>query len=78
MFDERFEFYYYDPDFCRQAELKGVSCGDWDISLIRESHGSFSSESWSSEYQKYLSKWEDRLFDSPQKIERFKLEFSHF
>jgi len=58
-FDERFQFHFYDLDFCRQAELKNVSCGTWDLSLIHESGGSFGSEGWRSSYQQYLNKWGD-------------------
>ncbi len=56
-FDERFQFHFYDLDFCRQAELKNISCGTWDISLIHESGGNFGSEGWKTSYQQYLEKW---------------------
>ncbi len=56
-FDERFDFHFYDMDFCRHAETKEVSCGTWDIALMHESGGSFGSEAWKSAYAKYLSKW---------------------
>jgi len=58
-FDERFQFHFYDLDFCRQAELKNVSCGTWDLSLMHESGGSFGSVGWNSSYQEYLNKWGD-------------------
>jgi hypothetical protein len=58
-FDERFDFHFYDLDFCRQAEEKGLSCGTWDLSLIHESGGSFGSEGWRIAYQKYLQKWKN-------------------
>jgi hypothetical protein len=58
-FDERFDFHFYDLDFCRQAESKDISCGTWDLSLIHESSGNFGSENWKSSYQKYLEKWGD-------------------
>lgn len=58
-FDERFQFHFYDLDFCRQAEEKNVSCGTWDLSLIHESGGNFGSEDWHSSYQKYINKWGD-------------------
>lgn len=57
VFDERFKFHFYDLDFCRQAEMKNISCGTWDLSLIHESGGNFNSESWKASYQKYLEKW---------------------
>ncbi len=56
-FDERFDFHFYDLDFCRQAEMKGISCGTWDLSLIHESGGSFGCEAWKIAYLKYLDKW---------------------
>lgn len=56
-FDERFSFHFYDLDFCRQAEMKGLSCGTIDLSLIHESGGSFGSKEWRALYQTYLEKW---------------------
>lgn len=58
-FDENFDFHFYDLDFCRQAEIKGLTCGTWDLSLIHESGGSFGSDGWRSGYHKYLEKWKD-------------------
>lgn len=59
MFDERFTFHFYDMDFCRQAELKGMKMGTWPISVIHESKGSFRGEAWNQGYQEYLKKWGD-------------------
>jgi GT2 family glycosyltransferase len=56
-FDEKFDFHFYDLDFCRQAEAKGLSCGTVDISLIHESGGNFNTPAWRSAYEKYLLKW---------------------
>lgn len=58
-FDENFEFHFYDLDFCRQAEIKGLSCGTWDLSLIHASGGNFGSGSWIAAYKNYLKKWGD-------------------
>jgi hypothetical protein len=58
-FDEKFDFHFYDLDFCRQAEERGLSCGTWDLSLIHESGGSFGSENWKIAYHKYLEKWKE-------------------
>jgi hypothetical protein len=58
-FDERFNFHFYDMDFCRQAEVMNLTCGTWDISIIHQSGGNFSSESWRLSYREYLSKWVD-------------------
>lgn len=57
MFDERFAFHFYDMDFCRQAEQKGLKMGTWPMSVIHESGGNFGSESWKQGYQSYLEKW---------------------
>ena len=56
-FDELFDFHFYDLDFCRQAEDKGVTCGTWDISVMHESGGRFGSPAWQKGYQKYMDKW---------------------
>lgn len=56
-FDEDFEFHFYDMDFCRQAELLNLACGTWDIALMHNSKGNFSSESWWNSRAKYYSKW---------------------
>lgn len=56
-FDERFDFHFYDMDFCRQAESAGITCGTWPISLVHESPGNLASESWHKAYDRYLAKW---------------------
>ena len=56
-FDERFDFHFYDLDFCRQAESKGIRMGTWPISVIHESGGNFGSPTWKVGYQNYLAKW---------------------
>jgi hypothetical protein len=58
-FDERFKFHFYDIDFCRQAELKGLRMGTWPISVIHESAGSFDSDAWRASYRAYLDKYEE-------------------
>lgn len=56
-FDERFKFHFYDLDFCRQAEIRGITMGTIPLSLIHESGGNFGSDSWKQAYQQYLEKW---------------------
>jgi hypothetical protein len=56
-FDERFDFHFYDLDFCRQAEAARVSMGTWTVSAIHESTGAFGSPPWKTGYEKYLEKW---------------------
>lgn len=58
-FDERFDFHFYDLDFCRQAERAGLTMGTWPISVVHESRGSYAGESWRRGYERYLEKWTD-------------------
>jgi hypothetical protein len=58
-FDEQFAFHFYDMDFCRQAELRGLAMGTWPISVVHESVGSFGTPQWIQAYQRYLSKYPD-------------------
>lgn len=58
-FDERFDFDFYDMDLCRQAELKGLKMGTWDIAVMHESGGNYSTSKWIASYQIYVSKWRD-------------------
>jgi GT2 family glycosyltransferase len=57
-FDERFDFHFYDMDFCRQAEVRQLRLGTWPISVIHESGGNFRTESWRAGYARYLEKWQ--------------------
>jgi GT2 family glycosyltransferase len=56
-FDEQFAFHFYDMDFCRQAEQKGLRMGTWPISVVHESGGNFNSPGWREGYAKYLEKY---------------------
>lgn len=58
-FDERFQFHFYDLDFCRQAEQLGLSMGTWEIAVIHESGGGVGSESWRAGLADYFDKWGD-------------------
>jgi len=58
-FDPRFEFHFYDMDFCRGARAKGLRLGTWPISLTHQSGGAFGSETWQEKYRSYLEKWND-------------------
>jgi hypothetical protein len=57
-FDERFDFHFYDMDFCRQAELKQLRLGTWTISIVHESNGAFETDAWRAAYSRYLEKWQ--------------------
>ncbi|HTJ91006.1 MAG TPA: glycosyltransferase [Acidocella sp.] len=56
-FDERFDFHFYDMDFCRQAELKNMRMGTWSLSVVHNSSGVFGSRSWHEAKAKYFEKW---------------------
>ncbi len=58
-FDERFEFHFYDLDFCRQAEQAGLRMGTWPISVVHESVGNFAGDGWQRSYETYLEKWRE-------------------
>jgi hypothetical protein len=55
-FDEQFDFHFYDMDFCRQFEQKGLKMGTWPISVLHGSHGSYEQKFFDA-YPKYRSKW---------------------
>jgi len=56
-FDDQFKFHFYDMDFCRQAELKGLRMGTWPMSVVHESGGAFGTPSWREGYERYLRKY---------------------
>jgi len=56
-FDERFQFHFYDMDFCRAARKAGLTLGTWPIDVIHESRGGFGGEEWERQYKIYLQKW---------------------
>ena len=56
-FDETFDFHFYDMDFCRQAESKGLRMGTCATSTVHESPGGFGTAAWQENYRKYLGKW---------------------
>jgi GT2 family glycosyltransferase len=58
-FDPRFEFHFYDMDFCRSARAKGLRLGTWPICLTHQSGGGYGSEAWQQKYRSYLEKWND-------------------
>jgi GT2 family glycosyltransferase len=57
-FDERFNFHFYDLDFCRRAEELNLQAGTIPLSLIHESKGSFNNQSWLDAYKSYIAKWQ--------------------
>lgn len=57
MFDERFNFHFYDLDFCRQAEVRSLTLGTCSVSVLHESDGRFGTPAWREAYARYLEKW---------------------
>lgn len=57
-FDERFDFHFYDMDFCRSARAAGLRLGTWPICITHQSGGGFGSPAWRARYADYLGKWE--------------------
>jgi hypothetical protein len=57
LFDEAFDFHFYDLDFCRTAEQRGLRMGTWGISIMHESNGTFGTPAWRRGYERYLAKW---------------------
>ena len=55
-FDPRFDFHFYDMDFCRQFENKNLSCGTLDLSIIHQSGGGYD-QKWLDAYSVYINKW---------------------
>ena len=58
-FDPLFAFHFYDTDFCRCCEAKGLRLGTWPLALTHQSAGAWQSEDWSHAFQLYLTKWGD-------------------
>ena len=59
LFDPRFDFHFYDLDFCRTARQAGLRLGTWPLSITHQSGGAFGGDRWSEMYQAYLAKWGD-------------------
>lgn len=58
-FDERFDFLFYDLDFCREAEKVLAKMGTSSVSIIHESTGNFYTPQWFAAKDKYFEKWID-------------------
>ena len=55
-FDPRFDFHFYDLDFCRTAAQLGLRIGTWPIAVTHQSWGNLDSK-WANAYRVYLEKW---------------------
>lgn len=58
-FDERFQFHFYDMDFCRTAEQRGLRMGVWPMAITHGSAGRFGGQEWLASYGTYIGKWQD-------------------
>jgi GT2 family glycosyltransferase len=56
-FDPRFDFHFYDLDFCRTARQQGLRLATWPICLTHQSGGGFGSPSWQAQHRVYIDKW---------------------
>lgn len=59
LFDPRFDFHFYDLDFCRSARQYGLRLGTWPICLTHQSGGAFGTKQWTEKYRAYIEKWGD-------------------
>lgn len=57
-FDPQFRFHCYDIDFCRTANLAGLTLGTWTIPVTHASGGKFDSDEWRDSARRYLEKWQ--------------------
>ena len=58
-FDTRFDFHFYDLDFCRSSWAAGLVLGTWPVDITHQSGGAFNSDHWRSQYGQYRNKWQD-------------------
>ena len=59
-FDDRFDFHFYDMDFCRTARAAGLVLGCCAVAITHGSVGTgLGKPDWRCNYQKYLQKWGD-------------------
>ncbi len=57
-FDECFPFHFYDLDFCRTAEARGLRLGVWPLSVTHHSPGDgFGNAAWMACWGRYIGKW---------------------
>ena len=57
LFDEQFDFDFYDMDFCRTAGLAGLRMGTWPLAITHLSSGVFGSPNWQRCWGLYQKKW---------------------
>lgn len=59
LFDPRFDFHFYDLDFCRSARLAGLKLGTWPICITHQSEGSYHTAKWQQARRLYQDKWHE-------------------
>ena len=57
LLDRKFDFHFYDLDFCRTARQVGLSIGTWPIEMTHQSRGAFGSPGWRDGLERYRGKW---------------------
>ena len=57
-FDDQFSFHFYDMDFCRSAEVNGLSMGTIGLAVNHNSTGSYD-QKWLNANDRYISKWKE-------------------
>jgi hypothetical protein len=57
-FDDQFSFHFYDMDFCRSAEVNGLSMGTIGLAVNHKSMGSYD-QTWLDANDRYISKWKE-------------------
>lgn len=57
-FDPRYDFHFYDLDFCRNATNRGLVLGSWGVAITHQSEGAFGSPTWHDGYKIYREKWD--------------------
>lgn len=58
-FDERFDFHFYDMDFCKTAVEKQCKLGTFPLSLMHAGKGNMNTQSYKEAYIKYNEKWKN-------------------
>ena len=56
-FDQRFAFHFYDSDFCKSAQLQGLSMGTWPLSLVHASGGDIANACFQQALVLFKAKW---------------------
>lgn len=59
LFDEQFDFHFYDLDICLQFFSKKIPIGTWPISVFHKSAGSYGNKDFAPMQQKFVSKWKN-------------------